>query len=401
MSNAIDVFTGGLALLAFVMALYVLAAREQKTPYITNSVYSTALIVLTAILFSTLSKFFAAKIANLANIFYFLSLGLFGIGIISVFFWIRRAQNRRVNFRDDHLLKNLKPYRWIKGIFRRFSSQPTYAHDPIRFKKTFIQDIDKSLRDCLASPSIQLEGAFERYEKVDFPLSFSGACRVSNFSQADDLLVRLTLCFLKHDCWIQYTTCARHPTEFLLQLKKAWDTNFRGSGKDWRQVASQIVGVDAYSPHFGFTDTIHDEFTKRLRTLGINCLTAKASYAGLHTAAARAFNTFKDMSEKEQKKTVRKPTLTIYEGANGLVELESTEQYRIFIRHLLPSERLWGGMLTLVIESVIDEQDLALLRTYTDFFIDLSANTNVPTAPLTKAASIRQEKETPDNGEQE
>ena len=399
MLNAIDVFTGGLALLAFVMALYVLAAREQKTPYITNSVYSTALIVLTAILSSTLSKFLSTKIVELANIFYFLSLLLFGIGILSVFFWIRRAQNRRVNFRDDHLLKNLKPYRSIKGIFRRFGSRPTYAHDPIRFQKAFIQDIDQSLRGCSALPSVQLELAFERYEKIDYPLSFSGACRVSNLSQADNLLVGLALCFLRNDCWVQYTTCARHPTEFLFQLKKAWENSSKSVGKDWRQVASQIVGVDAYTPHFGFTDTIHDEFTKRLRTLGINCLIAKASYAGLHTAAARAFNAFKGMSEAKQ--TVRKPTLTIYEGTNALVELESTEQYRIFIRHLLPSERLWGGMFTFVIESVISEQDLALLRTYTDFFIDLSASPNVSICTSDEGASFKQKEEVPDNEGQE
>jgi len=103
----------------------------------------------------------------------------------------------------------------------------------------------------------------------------------------------------------------------------------------------------------------------------------------------------------EAKQTVRKPTLTIYEGTNALVELESTEQYRIFIRHLLPSERLWGGMFTFVIESVISEQDLALLRTYTDFFIDLSASPNVSICTSDEGASFKQKEEVPDNEGQE
>jgi hypothetical protein len=92
----------------------------------------------------------------------------------------------------------------------------------------------------------------------------------------------------------------------------------------------------------------------------------------MHTAAARAFNTIKALSKAQSGQHVRQPTLVIYDGPHALVELESIEQYRIFIRHLVPSERLWGGMFTLVVESVISEQDLALLQTYTDLFIDLA-----------------------------
>src|SRR5439155_19035451 len=111
-----------------------------------------------------------------------------------------------------------------------------------------------------------------------------------------------------------------------------------------------IVAVDAYSPHFGFTDSIHDEMTKKVRADGIECITAKASFAGLHTAAARAFNLTKQRVVLQDGTTIRPPTLVIYDGPHALVELESREQYRIFIRHLVPSERLWGGMFTFVVE---------------------------------------------------
>lgn len=373
MLNAIDVFTGGLALLAFVMALYVLAAREQKTPYITNSVYSTALIVLLAIFFSTLGKFLS-RYVQWADVFSVFSLVLFGVGIVSVFFRVWQAQNRKLNFRNDNLLKNLRPYRWIKKTFRSLSSQPTYAHDPARLQDSLIQDIKGSIGDCASLPLAQVDAAFERYRKIDFVMSCSATCRVSNLSRADDLLAKIALCFLKHECWVQYTACTRHPIEFLLQLKKAWEAGFKEN--DWLQVAAQIIAVDAYSPHFGFTDTIHDEATKRLTKLGVKCITAKASYAGVHTAAARAFNIIKTRSKEQQKEQVRKATLVIYEGPSALVELESVEQYHIFVRHLFPSERLWGGMFTFVVESAIREQDLALLRTYTDLFIDLGGDQN-------------------------
>lgn len=375
MLNAIDVFTGGLALLAFVMALYALAAREQKTPYITNSVYSTALIVLFAILFSTVSKFLRPKSVQWADVVSILSSVFLGIGILIVLFRVWQARNRKLNFRNDNSLKNLMLVRWTKNTWRSIRNRQTYEHNPAKFPVPLIQ----SIKDCTSLPPAQLEAAFKRNEGTDLVLSISAACRVSNLSGADDLLAKLALCFLHNECWVQYTTCARHPIEFLFQLKEAWETSFKEGksegGKDWRQVASQIIAVDAYTPHFGFTDTIHDEFTKRLRNkLDIECITAKASYAGVHTAAARAFNILKERSETQRKQQVRKPTLVIYEGPNALVELESTEQYRIFIRHLLPSERLWGGMFTFVVESVINDQDLALLRTYTDLFIDLASS---------------------------
>lgn len=41
MYSAPDLFAKALAMLAFVVALYALAARERKTPYLTNSLYST------------------------------------------------------------------------------------------------------------------------------------------------------------------------------------------------------------------------------------------------------------------------------------------------------------------------------------------------------------------------
>jgi hypothetical protein len=365
--NATDVFTAGLALLAFVMALYALAAREQKTPYITNSVYSTALIVLIAILLSTLSKFIGPKNAQWADAVFTLSSVFLGIGILMVFFRVWRVQNRKINFRDDNLIKNLKLVRWIKNILRSIRRQPTYEHNPLKFPDPLIH----SIKDCTPLSSDQLEAAFKRNEAIGATLSISAACRVTTFSQADQLLSKLALCFLNHQCWVQYTTCARHPAEFLLQLQKTWNANSKEKGKDWQEVARQVIAVDAYSPHFGFTDSIHDEFTKRLKEQGIDCITARASYAGVHTASARAFNRMKEKAET-QKKEGRKATLAIYEGASALVELESTEQYRIFIRHVLPSERLWGGMFTFVVESTITEQNLDLLRTYSDLWIDLA-----------------------------
>lgn len=89
----------------------------------------------------------------------------------------------------------------------------------------------------------------------------------------------------------------------------------------------------------------------------------------MHTAASRAFNLIK----KKNKGDVRKPVLVIYEDTYALTDLESPEQYRIFVRHVLPSERLWDGMFTVFTEVGQSEADWRLLSSYGSMKLDLRA----------------------------
>lgn len=83
----------------------------------------------------------------------------------------------------------------------------------------------------------------------------------------------------------------------------------------------------------------------------------------VHTATAKAFNRLKSKSGSD----VRLQTLIIYECCRALVDLESVEQYRIFLRHVLTSERMWGGMVTLFVEPETDPTSLALIGAYADY----------------------------------
>jgi hypothetical protein len=364
--GGVDVSSTGLALLAFVLALYVLAARDQKTPYMTTSVYATALIIFIAISLSIAAKLINSYSSYISSIINILSVLFLDAGIIYIFFKVWNAHNRKVNLRDDNLFKNLKLVRWIKNIRRSASGLLTYEHNAL--------GVDKSLLDYMKAqellPKKKLDAALSRIQDVEIftPLSLSIAYVSRTLVETDQLLLNLAITFLKHNCSVQYATCTRHLIEFILQLRKAWKNTEQTI--NWSEVSNRIVAVDAYTPHFGFVDSIYNKATKGLRELGVDPITAKASYASLHTASARAFNRIKERSAGGQQQ-VRRPTLLIYDGPYALVDLESVEQYRIFIRHLLPSERLWGGMFTVVIESVIDDQGLALLKAYADVFIDL------------------------------
>ena len=183
---------------------------------------------------------------------------------------------------------------------------------------------------------------------------------VSSLIRADEVLVDLASRFVSAGCWVQYVTCGRHPVEYILRPKQSL-------GDKWEHAARRIVVVDGYTPHFGFTDTIHAELKKRIIKEGIlGYVSSPPSYAGIHTGAAQAFNIIK----KESGSELREPTLVIYEELYALVDLESVEQYRIFARHVLPSERLWGGMFTLFVESAVEDQNLALLKLYADLLLD-------------------------------
>src|ERR1035441_7458199 len=120
-----DIFRTGIALLAFVVAFYAVIARERKTPYILNSIYTITFVVLAALLLSLGSKVVEppqpatasiaatgtnappaapppaspvrAKVSKVMN---WTAVAILGGGMIFIFYRVWRIQNRQVNFRN-------------------------------------------------------------------------------------------------------------------------------------------------------------------------------------------------------------------------------------------------------------------------------------------------------------
>lgn len=356
-----DLFSKALALLAFIVAFYALVARERKTPYLTNTIYSSAFLVFLALLLMLVASFAESFNKILGGVLSTGAHSLLAIGAGNIAYKIWRVHNRHVNFRDDNLIKNLSFIRRFRHALRALRKAPSYEYDAPRFPAELIS----ILKNTLGIQTEQLKGA-EAQLKISESLnsSMSAVYRISSLTKSDEVLISLAVGLLSKGWAVQYATCIRHPFEFITKLKQSLES--LDSKPGWRDLLEQIVVVDAYTPHFGFTDSIHLELTRELRKLGIYSVTSAPSYAGIHTATAKAFN----MLKKQSSGKLRIPALIIYEGAYALVDLESVEQYRIFIRHVLPSERLWGGMFTFVVESSIREDDLAVLRTYADIYVD-------------------------------
>jgi len=347
----------GLALLAFVVAFYVLLARERKTPYIINFIFRPAGVLLLGILLAFVADLLhvegappapgtasslavpsatETRVAASAVI-------CFSLGLLLTLFNIWRLHNRQVHFRDDHRIRNTLAYRWVKRKIRQWKDTPTYA-------QTLVPLDAAQIRKALVASGLE-----PVISEGDLPLQTVAICG-RPLRATDQPLAKLCVELINSGWYVQYTTCIRHPWAFT-------DILLSSLGATRSEFVKRIVVVDAYTPHFGFTDSVHEDKTVQVKKSGVNYVAARESYAGVHTGAARGFNMLKALD-----KATRRPTLVIYEGAAALSDLESTEQYRVFARHVLSSERMWGGMLTMFVEPAIGSTEIDLLLTYADLF---------------------------------
>jgi len=370
-----ELFKVGASLLAFVVAFYALAARERRTPLIVNSVFYVFYVVFASLLLVGLSRLISALLGWLGSetspeslwvsrVLDLLALLVLISGAVVVFDRIWNLHNQHMNFRTDARAKNIGIVRWIYFRWKMLGKRPrTYTHDPVPFSPQLLTAIEASPH----LPRQALTAAIAR-SKIDPEAAHSmcAAFRVLTLSEADEIAADLAIRFLRENCLVQYSSCGRHPIEFWAYLKASWKQTLGAT--DWADVSGNLILIDAYSPHFGFTDSVHRKMTLKAEEDGATVIASAPSFAGLHTATMKAFNHTK--SKRGGDRGTRRPTLVIYEGAHALVEVESIEQYRIFMRHVLPSERLWGGMFTLLIESSISSQDMSVVRSYADVFVD-------------------------------
>jgi hypothetical protein len=259
-----------------------------------------------------------------------------------------------VYFVDSVSLKHLPPFRQLRRSWTFRRPSPNYEHNTL--------PLDEGLKDRI----IQILSQQAREVKSRAGLDVQSiAIAVSHQGEGNCLLADLALIFLENGLSVQYMTASRHPIEFIDFLKKRADKK----KLMFESYSGHIFVVDAYSPHFAFIDSIYPVKTRALETLGVTCLQSRMTYAGVHSASSRAFKEIKRKLAGER--TRRKPTLVIYEDFFALTDLESPEQYRIFIRHVLPSERMWDGMFTVFVESALPDPDWKLLSAYASMELDL------------------------------
>ena len=273
--------------------------------------------------------------------------------------------NRDLRLRDDKWWQVLPLWKQCYFSWRRlkhaWEAGRSYEYQSVSPGTELIGGIEAA-----GWPAIQQGGDVATSRGADGGpgLSVTLALTAPSYRATDGHSLELAATFLRNGHYVQYTPCGRHPMEFVVKLKSHL-------GPDWEQSSGRIVVVDAYTPHFGFYDSVHETRTKYLRKeLGVDVIRCRPTFAGIHTATAKAFNLIKS-KENGGRNAPRKPALLIFEATYALVDLESQEQYRRFVRHVIPSERMWGSMFTAFIELGLDEDNKALLRSYADYFLEV------------------------------
>lgn len=347
-----SILTATAGLIAFHIGLYTLVARERKSPYIINSVFFVFLLCLVIAAVAVLSTLVPVWLQG--SLLYASAVLLVTAFVFSAF-RVYRIAIRFIYFVDSAHPKNFPVLRHIRRRRAMRGPRPTYAHNTIPVPPGLKDEIVKILSKIG-------NGSFENRAALD---TQALAVAVHHQGQANELLAELSWAFLNADFSVQYLTASRHPIEFVGYLKR----HLEKAQITWQSVAARVVAIDAYSPHFAFLDSIYPKKNRELESLDVTCVVSNMTFAGMHTASSRAFNVIHQQVRDDK----RKPTLVIYEDTYAIADLESPEQYRIFVRHVMPSERMWDGMFTVFVEAAQPDGDWNILQSYASMKLDLRA----------------------------
>ena len=339
-----------IGLLVFILGMYALLSRDRRSPYLVVTAYDTIVTVLAALLLAQVSKWAPCPWSTVLEI----ASTVLTLGVLAVLMWrILYLANRDRNLRDDQIHYALPGVGQVTRALKRWLRKRkarSYEHHPV------VEDLSEAIQ-IVRGKAIGDSGASSSDHTAT-----SVFLHATSFAGATSPIVLGAAWFLRKGHSVQYTTCARHPIQFVEHLENEL-------GKEWSKHQSRVVLVDAYTPHFGFSDSILDYKTAAVhQSFHVEIQTTKPSFAGLHTAAAKAFKTLKKNAEKTKP---RGPTLVIYEGVYLLSDLESIEQYHVFMNHVVPSERMWGSMLTLIVEAGMPQADRRRTRAHCDIPIVL------------------------------
>lgn len=345
-----NLLTASAGLLAFLLGFFTLIGRERKAPYVINNVLFIFVIVVVGVALDLVSLL---PIGHLAPILRQAGLIVLIAAVAVSLFQIFRVFVRLTYFVDHLTFKQIPPFRLARRLIGRLKPRQSYEHDPLDLPPGFAAKLGEFLTNAGAIP-----------RTLDHR---SLAIKTKHLSEASGILADLALLFLRENLSVQYLTAGRHPIEFVSQLK------LRAEAADlqWGQLKKHLIVIDAYTRHFGFLDSIYPKRTETIQKDGIECVTSSMSFAGIHTASGRAFNVLKKRAGPGAQ---RSAFLVLYEEPYALADLESAEQYRVFVRHVLPSERQFGGMYTVFTESSIEDRDWRLLTSYADVSLDLATS---------------------------
>jgi hypothetical protein len=348
---------------ALVTALFTLYLKDARLRASSENI----LVTLIFFLISTIFTFISLLIVNFntgcksallwAFILNSLALVIYIFTLFSLLFSVfLRSYNQIYNLRTNKVWRYFKPVKYVYNFFRGYKS---YELEIIP------RTLDANSFKCI-------RGHFKEHEIQLISRGASILITGEQTKESVDLVLELIHERLMAKETANYISADHHPYEI-------WE-RFKNKYSDYGQLVEDIVFIDAFSPSFGFTDDIYENYTKKLKAEGVGSVKAK-TFAGLHTMVTKAFNLIKKNEKKRGKKT-RRPMTIIYSHTSALCDFESMEQFRIFWRHVISSERIYGMTLLILEDNLCGDEILNTIRQNVDFI--LSYEKEGETLKLTK-----------------
>ena len=144
---------------------------------------------------------------------------------------------------------------------------------------------------------------------------------------------------------VDYITTYKTPLEFCRSVNE----------QENPLISKKLSIIDCFSPHYSFDDKVTKFAKQDFSRKGFKFFDAE-SFAEIHTAANDSWYRFRKVCSEEEN-SFRIPHRTIYDSLSSLIHFSSDEQYLLFIRHVISSEKSYG-MISLIIEPLSLENNL-------------------------------------------
>lgn len=352
-------FTGGISVLALIIAFYSVVLGTQRIPNFLTSIYvliKYSLIYLFVVtLLLLLYKIVLKNVLKLDDDWVFYIQGVFFLVIIlSMSYFLLKEYHKVFSMRCYY-----HPMENITSLFHEkdenTDNDPQYLEDAQieEFCNNFIPNQKATILDLYRNRTSD---------------SLAIYCEIKNRIELDDILLEMACWALKGGLNLLYLSCRRHPCEFIDLLKKKIEQNHIGQ---WGNIKKQILLIDAHTNHFGFKEPTYRKKTRMLENENIAIEVANWSYVGIHSAVAHGYERKLKIGDRKDK-----ASLLIYDSCYALSDLESDKLYKIFLKHVIPSERSMGGNITIFAEQWVPDHIRCFAEIAVDVKIDNNNNNN-------------------------
>lgn len=225
--------------------------------------------------------------------------------------------------RTKRLWKHIKPLSWFHNTFSYRKPQNTSYED-----------------GCLQRTQIQIT-SFPQNSLNKINRGGSILLLYDTSVDYEEMIVKYIKEVIENSETVDYFAILKQPLIIANKIK-----NTTASEK-LKFITDKLSIIDCFSPYYAFDDKSLAKDKNSLMSDGFMFYEAY-SFAEIHTAINTSYNRFKEIC-KTEKNLRRKPHRTIAPNLSSLIRFSSEEQFFLYIRHMLSSEKSYE-MITLLIE---------------------------------------------------